>query len=86
MSEPTGQRNNLRGPGIFGIDLSLGKEWKTWREQKLRFSWDTFNVTNSVRMDVGSLSNYLYYAPSLGYYSQTLTRPRVMQFGLHYGF
>ncbi|WP_263357945.1 TonB-dependent receptor [Acidicapsa ligni] len=81
-----GQRNNLRGPGYFGIDGSLGKVWKTWRNQQLRFSWDTFNVTNSVRMDVGSLSNYLFYAPSLGYYSQTLSKPRVMQFGLHYAF
>jgi hypothetical protein len=81
-----GQRNNLRGPGYFGIDASLGKVWKIVGEQELRFSWDTFNVTNSVRMDDGSLSNYLYYAQSLGYFSQTLSKPRVMQFGLHYAF
>ncbi len=81
-----GQRNNLRGPGYFGIDTSLGKVWKIASEQELRFSWDTFNVTNSVQMDDGSLSNYLYYAQSLGYFSQTLSKPRVMQFGLHYAF
>jgi hypothetical protein len=81
-----GQRNNLRGPGYFGIDASLGKVWKVASDGELRFSWDTFNVTNSVRMDDGSLSNYLYYAQSLGYFSQTLSMPRVMQFGLHYAF
>ena len=81
-----GQRNNLRGPGYFGIDASLGKVWTIATSQQLRFSWDTFNVTNSVRMDDGSLSNYLYYAQSLGYFSQTLSKPRVMQFGLHYAF
>jgi hypothetical protein len=81
-----GQRNNLRGPGYFGIDASLGKEWKVVEGNVLRFSWDTFNATNSVRMDDGSVSNYLYYAQSLGYYSKTLTSPRVMQFGLHYAF
>lgn len=81
-----GQRNNLHRPGYFGVDMSFGKVWKTWKEHELRFSWDTFNVTNSVCMDVGSLCNYLYYAPSLGYYAQTLTKPRVMQFGLHCAF
>ena len=82
----SGERNNLRGPGFFGVDASLGKVWKTWREGEVRFSWDVFNVTNSERMDDGTVSNYLYYAESLGYYSQTLTKPRVMQFGLHYAF
>jgi hypothetical protein len=81
-----GQRNNLRGPGYFGVDASLGKVWKIANAQEVRFSWDTFNVSNSVRMDDGSLSNYLYYAQSLGYFSQTLTKSRVMQFGLHYAF
>lgn len=81
-----GQRNNLRGPGYFGVDTSLGKIWKTWRNGEVRFSWDVFNLTNSVRMDDGSLSNYLYYAQSSGYFSRRLTKPRVMQFGLHYAF
>jgi hypothetical protein len=81
-----GQRNNLRGPGYFGIDASLGKVWKMGDARELRFSWDIFNLTNSVRMDDGTVSNYLYYAQSLGYFSQTLTKPRVMQFALHYAF
>jgi hypothetical protein len=33
-----GQRNNLRGPGYFGIDASLGKVWKIVCENELRFS------------------------------------------------
>jgi hypothetical protein len=82
----SGQRNNLRGPGYFGVDMSLAKTWKTTESQALHFSWDVFNVTNSVRFDVGTLSNYLFYQPSLGKFSQTLTKPRVMQFGLRYSF
>jgi hypothetical protein len=82
----SGQRNNLRGPGYFGVDMSLGKLWKITESQSLRFSWDVFNVTNAVRFDVGTLSNYLLYQPSLGDFTQTLTKPRVMQFGLRYNF
>jgi hypothetical protein len=82
----SGERNNLRGPGYFGVDLSLAKLWTFAESQSLRFSWDVFNATNAVRFDDGSLSQYLLYQPSLGDFTQTLTHPRVMQFGLRYSF
>lgn len=82
----SGQRNNLRGPGYFGLDASLAKLWHVTEKQSLRLSWDVFNATNAVRFDVGTLSNYLYYQPSLGKFTQTLTKPRVMQFALRYTF
>ncbi len=82
----SGQRNNLRGPGYFGVDMSLAKAWKLTESQGLRFSWDVFNVTNAVRFDVGTLNQYLLYGTTLGDFTQTLTKPRVMQFGLRYSF
>jgi Carboxypeptidase regulatory-like domain len=82
----SGERNNLRGPGYFGVDMSLAKLWTIAESQSLRFSWDVFNVTNAVRFDVGSLNQYLLYQPSLGDFTQTLTHPRVMQCGLRYSF
>jgi hypothetical protein len=82
----SGQRNNLRGPDYVGVDTSLAKLWKITEAQSLRFSWDALNVTNSVCFDVGTLGNYLLYPQQLGVYSQTLTHPRVMQFGLRYSF
>ncbi|MBS1850434.1 MAG: carboxypeptidase regulatory-like domain-containing protein [Acidobacteria bacterium] len=82
----SGQRNNLRGPGYFGVDMSLAKSWKIRESQVLRFTWDVFNVTNAVRFDVGTLNPYLLYGTTLGDFTQTLTRPRVMQFGLRYSF
>jgi hypothetical protein len=82
----SGQRNNLRGPGYFGVDMSLAKSWKIRESQVLRFTWDVFNVTNAVRFDVGTLNPYLLYGTTLGDFTQTLTRPRVMQFGLRYLF
>jgi len=81
-----GQRNNLRGPGYFGVDMSLAKSWKLTETQAFRFTWDVFNVTNAVRFDVATLNQYLLYGTTLGNFTQTLTKPRVMQFGLRYSF
>jgi hypothetical protein len=82
----SGQRNNLRGPGYFGADMSLAKVWQLSESQGLRFSWDVFNVTNAVRFDVGTLNQYLLYGTTLGDFTETLTKPRVMQFGVRYSF
>lgn len=82
----SGQRNNLVGPGYFGVDMSLAKQWTFARENGLRFAWDVFNVTNSVRFDDGTINQFLLYQQSLGNFSQTLTKPRVMQFSLRYSF
>ena len=38
-------------------------------------------VTNAVRFDTGTINNYLFYASTLGEFTQMLTKPRVMQFG-----
>ena len=43
-----GIRNQLRGDGYFVIDLSLSKSFRTGiSDHRLRFRWDTFNVTNT---------------------------------------
>ena len=44
-----GQRNNFRGDGFFGIDSALAKNWNITERQAIRFTWEVFNVTNSVR-------------------------------------
>jgi hypothetical protein len=83
----SGSRNELRGPGYFGIDAGLSKSWKIASEQALRFSWETFNVTNSVRFDAAASSNQFDLTTgNFGAYSSTLTKPRVMQLSLRYSF
>ena len=86
----SGQRNELRGPGYFGIDSGLSKMWPITESQNLKFSWEVFNITNSVRFDVGALpqSTGQLDQPQgvFGTYSSTLTKPRVMQFALRYSF
>ncbi|HZP63009.1 MAG TPA: carboxypeptidase-like regulatory domain-containing protein [Terriglobales bacterium] len=85
----SGQRNELRGPGYFGIDSSLSKSWKIQESKELTFRWEVFNVTNSVRFDVGTMSfnnASISTASTFGRYTQTLTRPRIMQFALRFAF
>lgn len=83
-----GQRNNFRGPGYFGIDGGIGKVWKPRESQELRFSWEVFNLTNSVRFDAAEAvaNESLVTISTFGKYIRTLTEPRVMQFGLRYSF
>jgi hypothetical protein len=82
----SGQRNELRGPGIFGIDLGVGKVWRINDAQSVRFSWETFNLTNSVRFDAASGNGSLANGTSFGKFIKTLSEKRVMQFSLRYSF
>ncbi|MGC1448506.1 MAG: carboxypeptidase-like regulatory domain-containing protein [Candidatus Sulfotelmatobacter sp.] len=83
-----GQRNIFRGPGYFGIDMGLAKTWNLSETKMVRFGWEVFNVTNSVRFDAaGSLINQdLVDITSFGKFNTMLTSPRVMQFELRFAF
>lgn len=85
----SGQRNELRGPGSFNIDMGLSKAWKISESQNLKLSWEVFNVTNSARFDVGTMmnnNNFLDSAGSFGNFINTLSQQRVMQLGARYSF
>jgi hypothetical protein len=83
----SGSRNVLRGDGFFTIDLGVGKYWSLPIEgHRLQFRWETFNLTNTPRFDVGSLSLTLDTAGTFGNYGATLNNARVMQFMLRYEF
>jgi hypothetical protein len=83
-----GQRNNFRGDGYFGVDAGLSKTWKTNERNSIRFAWEAFNVSNSVRFDVNPLTSLQNMTTSgeFGVYDATLTKPRVQQVSLRYLF
>jgi len=81
-----GTRNSLRGPGYFGIDMGLDKTFKITENHQLRFSWEVFNVTNSVRFDAQTTSISVDSQSSFGQFTSTLTDRRRMQFALRYSF
>ena len=71
-----GQRNNFRGPGFFGLDPGLSKVWNLSEGKTLRFAWEVFNATNSVRFDAaGSLiGESLFNITGFGLYNTELTQ------------
>jgi hypothetical protein len=86
-----GQRNNFRGDGYFDVDTGLTKSWKIREDMALKFAWEVFNATNSVRFDTSPVSSFgglnaQITSGTLGQYSSTLSRPRVQQFSLRYSF
>ncbi len=83
-----GQRNNLRGHGIFSIDMAVGKRFQLPMEgHSLQFRAEAFNLTNSVRFNADAWETLSYtFTGSFGNYSRVLIPPRVLQFGLRYEF
>lgn len=87
-----GMRNKFRGDGVFNIDSSLAKSWDVSERARVKFAWEVFNVTNSVRFDdnttnVENVGNALTY-PGFGYYTTVMGKNafRHMQFGLRVDF
>lgn len=86
-----GQRNAFRGDGYFDIDTAVAKVWTLPKGESIRFDWEVFNATNSVRFDdspvssFGGLGNQLT-SGTLGVYSSLLTLSRKQQFSLRYSF
>jgi hypothetical protein len=81
-----GDRNNLRGPGYFGLDMGLSKKFKITENTAIAFNWQVFNVFNNVRFDALSAIPALDTQSTFGNFNTLLTRPRVMQFGLRFDF
>lgn len=85
-----GQRNGIRGPGNFSIDLSLAKRFNLYKirddQHSVQIRAEVFNATNSVRFDVRSASLDDNVAARFGQYAQTLNQPRVFQFSARYEF
>jgi hypothetical protein len=82
-----GNRNNIRGDGIFNVDMNLAKTFALpWEGHGIQFRWEVFNITNSVRFDPRNINLSLSGVGSFGKYIGTLGGPRVMQFGLRYDF
>jgi hypothetical protein len=90
----SGVRNNIRGLGFFGVDAGVTKRWKLSESQALKLTWEVYNVTNTPRFGFNATCNggscgvvgFLDIAGAFGKYSQTLTKPRIMEFGLRYSF
>lgn len=80
-----GERNYFRGDGYFGLDSGLAKNWQIREHGALKFDWEVYSATNTVRFDPASINSGLTGA-ELGVATGLLTTPRRMQFALRYDF
>ena len=94
----TGDRNVLRLPGYFVVDMGLGKTFEMpWSEKhKLQVRFEAFNITNTQRMGalVGGRTGYGIVVdpstaqppPNWSAFGAIQGERRVMQFGFRYEF
>jgi hypothetical protein len=94
----TGDRNALRLPGYFVVDMGLGKTFAMpWSEKhNLQVRFEAFNVTNTQRMGtlVGGRTGYGIVVdpfnaappPNWSAFGSIQGERRVMQFGFRYEF
>jgi hypothetical protein len=86
-----GERNNFRGDGYFDIDTGVAKNWQIREYGSLKFAWETYNATNTVRFDPAAIGSNLA-SGNLGIASPgttdpgILVAPRRMQFSLRFDF
>ena len=80
-----GNRNYFRGDGYFDVDSGLSKNWKIAKYGVLKFSWEVYNVTNTVRFDPASIEGNPT-STTLGVASSEMSAPRRMQFALRFDF
>lgn len=82
----SGTRNPLRGDGYFDWDAGLGKTFPLTERFRLKTGMEVFNVTNSVRFDVRSISARVDRPANFGNATSTLTNPRLAQFYARFEF
>ena len=92
----TGDRNQIRYPAFWTMDMGLQKSFEMpWKEgHKVSIRWDVFNVTNTP-IFFGNANTAMGFQPQLegrtapvgyGQFTALRTENRVMQFALRYDF
>jgi hypothetical protein len=79
-----GQRNVLRGPSFWNVDLGIAKNFKLpWENQRLQIRADAFNAFNR---NVFGLPNANINGGIFGQITTSATAPRELQFAIRYDF
>jgi hypothetical protein len=83
-----GLQDILYGPGYYRVNMSLFKSFATWREQKLQFRADGFNVLNHPTLGApnGSLNNNGGQITGPQFFQNNTPDSRFFQLSLKYVF
>jgi hypothetical protein len=86
MPGQTGSRNTLRGDGFFNIDTGVYKRFTIREGKTLQFRWESYNATNTVRLDPVQANVSLTSQGNFGKLTRVLGSAREMQFALRFQF
>jgi Carboxypeptidase regulatory-like domain len=73
---------SVRGPGTWQFDAAVSRTFRTGESQRVEFRAETFNLTNSFRMNPPTTT---FNSNTFGQVTSALD-PRIMQFALKYIF
>ena len=76
-------RNNIQGPGTWGLDMALSRAFQIGEGQELEFRAEAFNLTNSFRPM--NPANELRTSRTFGQIRDSYD-PRILQFALKFAF
>jgi hypothetical protein len=77
------QRRLFSGPWMFNLDMGLEKKFNITETASVLFRGEAFNIFNHPTFWSG---DHNINSPAFGLIGSTLTRPRIMQFGLRFNF
>jgi hypothetical protein len=78
------ERNSIRGPNFWKIDLSVSRLFSFGTNQNVEVRLESFNVLNNFNW--GNPGTNLNAAASFGRIQSNTGDPRIMQFGVKYAF
>ena len=76
-------RNSIKGPGFHKVDLALSRLVPMGATRNLEFRVEVFNLFNTFNW---GLPNSNFGSGTFGRITTQAGDPRIMQFGIKYGF
>ena len=77
------ERNSIRGPGYWAIDMSLAKQIALATSQTIELRLEAFNLLNNFNWGTPGL---VLSANTFGRVTSNTGEMRILQFGIKYGF
>jgi hypothetical protein len=76
-------RNSIKGPGFWTVDMALSRNVSVGGTRSMEFRVETFNLFNTFNLG-NPVANF--NSGSFGRITSMTGAPRIMQFGIKYGF
>jgi hypothetical protein len=82
-----GNRNFMRGPSFWGVDLAVLKNFNLpWEGKRIQIRWEMYNAFNHHVFDLPPAANRNIQAATFGQITGSASNPREMQFAFRFDF